>query len=110
VLQQMQPTTGRTGTPDVLLACNTPQSALLNAPSQSNPPHRPGSWRKLIMRLSSEPNSSSDPLSCGFVLGFILCPQNKNRKISAFFSPKPCNCLIGASTRIADHMVLYLNG
>jgi hypothetical protein len=61
------------------------------------------------MFLSFDRNSSSDPLSCGFGLGFIPYPQNKNRKISALTTPKPCNLSKPQSTEIANELANLLN-
>src|SRR3984957_8842791 len=61
-----------------------------------------------MMFFSFERNSSSVLLFCGFGLGFIPYPQNKNCKISALTTPKPCNFLQRKSTRIVSKMLLYL--
>jgi hypothetical protein len=61
------------------------------------------------MFLSFDRNSSSDPLSCSFALGFIPYPQNKNCKISALTTPKPCNLSKPKSTEIANELANLLN-
>jgi hypothetical protein len=47
--------------------------------------------------------------SCGFGLGFIPYPQNKNCKISALTTPKPCNLSKPKSTEIANELADLLN-